>query len=357
MVARTREETKIDYRQEVAILRTSGQWFTLLISLAILLILPFILKWTGNLNWMTFTNITFTTIIAVMGLNIITGMAGQVSMGHAAFVVAGAYTSAVFIKVFSWPFWGAFPVAALITAVVGMIVGAPSLRLRGFYLAVATLAFFLIAQFIVLSLPITGGVNGVIGIPAPSIGSLKINDDTSWYYLILIFLLVAIFFSVNLARSRLGRAFFAIRDNESAAASMGIRAYGTKLRAFFIGSLFAGAAGSLLASYMTLIRPDQFTIWDSIWYLGMMVIGGAGNTAGAILGVIFLRLISQILHLVSMANLIPVIKGTTWVFITTGIYGLAIMLFVYFQPYGIIAFWKKIRIKLKGRLFGSNERI
>lgn len=347
MVARTGEETKINYRKEVAILRTSGQWIVLFIALAILLILPFFLKWTSNMSWLTFANVTFITIIAVLGLNIITGMAGQVSMGHAAFVLAGAYTSAVFIEVFGWPFWGALPVAALITAMVGTIVGAPSLRLRGFYLAVATLAFFLIAQFIVQNMPITGGINGILGIPAPTIGGFKIDNDTSWYYLILIFLLVSVFFSVNLTRSRLGRAFVAIRENEAAAASLGIHAYENKLRAFFIGSLFAGAAGGLLASYMTLIRPDQFSIWDSIWYLGMIFIGGAGSTAGAVLGVIFLKLISQLLQFVSMANLIPGIQSSTWVFITTAIYGLAILLFVYFQPYGIIALWRKIRIKLK----------
>jgi branched-chain amino acid transport system permease protein len=347
MVARSGEETKIDYRREVAVLRTSGQRFILLVSLAILIILPLILRWTGNLNWLTFTNLAFITIIGVLGLNIITGMAGQVSLGHAAFVMAGAYSSAVFVKVFGWPFWAAFPVAALITAIAGTIVGAPSLRLRGFYLAVATLAFFLIAQFIVQNLPITGGINGVIAIPPPTIGGIKISNDFNWYYLILAFLLVFVFFSVNLTRSRWGRAFFAIRDSEAAAASMGIHAYGTKLRAFFIGSLFAGVAGSLLASYMTLIRPDQFAIWDSIWYLGMIVIGGAGNTAGAIMGVISLKLISQILHLVSMADLIPAVKGTTWVFITSLIYGLVILLFVYFQPYGWVALWKKVRAKIK----------
>jgi branched-chain amino acid transport system permease protein len=347
MLSGTDEKVKIDYRKEVAVLRTARHWLAFLAVLIVLLVLPLVLRSTSNLSWLTFTNITFITIIAVLGLNIITGMAGQVSMGHAAFVMVGAYTSAVLIKALHWPFWGAFPVAALITAVVGMIVGAPSLRLKGFYLAVATLAFFLVAQFIVALVPVTGGALGILGLPAPAIGGLKFSNDVNWFYLILAFLLVFVFFSVNLTRSRLGRAFVAIRDNEAAAASMGIHSYATKLRAFFIGSFFAGIGGALLAGYMTSIRPDQYSMWDSIWYLGMIVIGGAGTTAGAIVGVVFLRLISQIRHLVGSAHLIPAVSGTTWVFITTGIYGLIILLFVYFQPYGFVALWQKFRTKYK----------
>ncbi len=341
-----------DYSRELAVLRNPGQWIVFLAGLAIFVILPFFLQWTGNINWLTFANMTFITIIAVLGLNIMTGMAGQTSMGHAAFVMVGAFTTGVFITQFNWPFWAALPVSALITAIVGMIVGAPSLRLKGFYLAVATLAFFLIAQYIIRNLDITGKASGLMGIASPSIGGLVFNNDTSWYFLILAFTLVFIFFSVNLTRSRLGRAFFAVRDNDTTAASLGIRAYSTKLRAFFIGSLFAGVAGGILASYMTVVRLDQFNMWDSIWYLGMMVIGGSGSTAGTIMGVIFLRLISQVLHMLSLADIAPGISGNTWVFITSAVYGLAIILFISFQPYGLIGIWRKFRMRYKGWPFG-----
>ena len=337
----------LDYGKEIAILRNPGQWGLLGLLLAFLVLLPSILSWTANVNWLTFINITLITVIAVVGLNIITGMAGQVSMGHVAFVMVGAYTTGVLVKGLGWPFWGALPVAAFITAVVGTIVGAPSLRLRGFYLAVATLAFFPIAEYIIRNLEITGKTAGLMGLTPPYIGALSINNDTAWYYLILVIALLFIFFSLNLTRSRLGRAFFAVRDNEATAASLGILAFSTKLRAFFIGSLFAGVAGGLLAGYMTVVRLDQFNMWDSIWYLGMIVIGGAGSTAGAVMGVIFLRVISQILHLFSMSNLVPSINNNTWVFITSGVYGLAIVLFVSFQPYGLLGLWKRLRLKIK----------
>jgi branched-chain amino acid transport system permease protein len=340
---------KIDYRKETALLRSSRQWVVLLVALVFLGILPCVLEWTGGVNWFTFINVTFITVIAVLGLNIITGMAGQVSLGHAAFIMVGAYTTGILMNVSNWPFWGALPVSALLTAVIGMIVGAPSLRLRGFYLAVATLAFFLIAQFIIRNLPMAGGVTGLIGIAPPAIGGFIISSETGWYYLILAFMLLFIFFSVNLTRSRLGRAFLAVRDNENTAASLGIKAYSTKLRAFFIGSLFAGVAGSLLSSYMTVTRLEMFNMWDSIWYLGMLVIGGIGSTAGTVMGVIFLRLISQILQLVSMSDLLPAVGGNLWVFITSGLYGLIIVLFVSFQPYGLIGLWRKIKVRFQTR--------
>jgi branched-chain amino acid transport system permease protein len=351
---RTRGKKNIDYRHEVAVVKTQGQWLILFIALAALVILPQFLGWTGNTSWLIFINITFITIIAVLGLNIITGMAGQVSLGHTAFVMVGAFTTGTLMKVLDWSFWVTIPVAALLAAVLGMIVGAPSLRLKGFYLAVATMAFLLVAQFIIRNLDVTGGIFGLSGIPSPMIGSLKINDDREWYYLILVFLLVFIFFSINLSRSRLGRAMFAVRDNDHAAASMGIQAYSTKLRAFFIGSLFAGVAGCLLAGYLTVVRTDQspFTFWDSIWYLGMIVIGGSGSTAGAIMGVVFLRLISQVLRLVSMADWASFINNNIWIYLTSLIYGLAIILFVSFQPNGLMAVWQKIRMNYKRWPFG-----
>jgi branched-chain amino acid transport system permease protein len=348
---RQRGKKRIDQTHEVAILKTSGQWIILGVTILLLVFLPFLLRWSGNVNQLMFINITMITIIAVLGLNIITGMAGQLSLGHAAFVMTGAFITGALTAKAGWPFWAALPAAALITAVIGVIVGAPSLRLKGFYLAVATLAFFLLAQFIIRNMDLFGGIFGLSGIPAPIIGGVRINDDTEWYYLILAFVLILTFFSVNLTRSRLGRAMFAVRDNDTAAASMGIQPYSTKLQAFFIGSLYAGAAGGLLSSYITVVRLDQFSMWDSIWYLGMMMIGGAGSTAGTIMGVIALSLIKQILHMMSMADWVPYFSNN-WTYITSGIYGLVIIIFVSFQPYGLIALWKKMRANYKRWPFG-----
>ncbi len=353
MTVRSRGKKNFNFAQEVAVIRNAGQWVVLLLALALMAVVPVLLGFTrGGGTWLVFLNVTFIVIIAVLGLNIITGMAGQISLGHAAFVMVGSFAQAILTTTLGWPFWAAIPISALITAVCGLIVGAPSLRLKGFYLAVATLAFFLIAQFVIKNLGIAGKAYGIINIPAPTLGGFAIDSDTRWYYVNLVFMIVFIFFSVNLTRSRLGRAFFAVRDNDLTAASLGIQAYSTKLRAFFIGSLFAGVAGSLLAGFHTIVKIDQFTMWDSIWYLGMIVIGGAGSTAGTIMGVVFLSLISQVMNVVSASNVISSLNNSTWVSITTAIYGLAIVLFVSLQPYGMIALWKKFRANYKRWPFG-----
>ena len=336
----------------MAIVRTKWQWSMLGIFLAFLALLPYLLSWTGNVSWLTFLNFTLITIVAVLGLNIITGMAGQISLGHSAFVMVGAYAVAILMMKGNLPFWLALPVSSLITAVAGILVGAPSLRLKGFYLAVATFAFFFIAQYIIRNLEIAGGSVGLIGMPPVKIGDLRIKTDTDWYYLILVVTIAAVILSANLTRSRLGRAFLALRDNDITAASMGINIYLTKLRAFFIGSLFAGIAGSLWACYITVVTPEQFNIWDSIWYLGMIVIGGGGSTAGAVLGVVFLRFISQGLHVISTASWAPPLSSSTWISTTFAIYGLIIVLFVSFQPYGLISVWRKIKIHYKRWPFG-----
>ncbi len=291
------------------------------------------------------------TIIAVLGLNIITGMAGQISLGHSAFIMVGGYVMAVLTVKSGWPFWAALPISAIITALVGLLVAIPAIRLRGFYLAVATLAFFYISQFAIRSLEVTGGINGLTGISYPSIGGLAIRTDVSWFYLLLLLAILCIIFSVNITRSRLGRAFLAVRDNDVAAAGLGINVPLTKWRAFFIGSLFAGLAGGLGASYISVIRVDQFTIWDSIWYLGMIIIGGVGSTAGAVMGVVFLRLIKQILDVIGTSGVIPLSSNLS-VYITYTIYGLAIILFVSFKPFGLISVWRKFQVSYKRWPFG-----
>jgi branched-chain amino acid transport system permease protein len=190
-----------------------------------------------------------------------------------------------------------------------------------------------------------------VGVPYPTIGGLKFNNDVRWYYLLFLFTVLCILTSANLVRSRFGRAFLAIRDNDITASSLGINVPLTKIRAFFIGSLFAGLAGGLWTSYVSVIRLDQFTIWDSIWYVGMIIIGGMGSTAGTVMGVIFLRLISQILHVIGTSGLIPLSSNLSAA-VTYAIYGVAIILFISFQPYGLIAVWRKAKANYKRWPFG-----
>ena len=348
---RKKGRAKTDYSRDIALIPTKQQWVAWAIFLCLLMILPVALNRTGNLNWLSFLNFTLITIIAVLGLNIITGMSGQISLGHSAFIMVGGYTVAVLTVQLGWSLWLALLVAVLISGAVGILVATPAMRLKGFYVAVVTLAFFFIAQYIIKILDITGSIHGLVGIPYPTIGGLKFNNDVNWYYLLFFFTALCILASANLVRSRLGRAFLAVRDNDITASSLGVNVAMTKIRAFFIGSLFAGLAGGLWTSYLSVIRMDQFTIWDSIWYVGMIMIGGSGSTAGTVMGVIFLRLISQILHLIGTSGLVPLSSNLS-VAVTYAIYGVAIILFVSFQPYGLIAVWRKAKANYKRWPFG-----
>jgi branched-chain amino acid transport system permease protein len=319
--------------------------------MSLLIILPILLSTTGNLNWVTFLNHTFIILIAVLGLNILTGMAGQISLGHSAFIMLGGYGVALLTLKAGWSIWLALPVSALVTALITSVVAVPAIRLKGFYVAVVTLAFFYIAQYVIRSLDITGGIHGLTGIPSPAIAGLTIKTDIQWYFFLLLITVICILASVNITRSRLGRAFLTVRDNEIAAAALGVNVPLIKLRAFFISSLFAGLAGGLLVSYIPVVRIDQFTFWDSIWYLGMIVIGGGGSTTGTVMGVVFLRLISQILHVIGASGWIPLSSNDS-VYITYTIYGLAIILFVSFKPLGLISMWQKFKVNYKRWPFG-----
>ncbi len=348
---RRKGRAKTDYRKDIALIGTGKQWLTWGIFVLLLLALPLILNITGSRTWLIFINFTFLTIIAVLGLNVITGMSGQISLGHSAFIMVGGYTVAILTVKAEWSFWLALVAGVLVCGAVGIVVATPAMRLKGFYVAVVTLAFFVIAQYVIKILDITGGIDGLIGIPYPTIGGLKFNNDVSWYYLLFFFTVLCILASANLMRSRFGRTFLAVRDNDITASSLGINVSVTKIRAFFIGALFAGLSGGLWTSYVSLIRLDQFTIWDSIWYVGMIIIGGAGSTAGTVMGVVFLLLIKQVLHVISFSGLVPLSSNLS-VAITYAVYGVAIILCISFQPYGLIAMWRKAKAKYKRWPFG-----
>lgn len=348
---RRKGRAKTDYRKDIALISTGKQWLIWGVFVLLLLALPLILNITGSRMWLTFINFTFLTIIAVLGLNVITGMSGQISLGHSGFIMVGGYTVAILTVRAEWSFWLALVAGVLVCGAMGIIVATPAMRLKGFYVAVVTLAFFVIAQYVIKILDITGGIDGLMGIPYPTIGGLKFNNDVSWYYLLFFFTVLCILASANLIRSRFGRAFLAVRDNDITASSLGINVSVTKIRAFFIGALFAGLAGGLWASYVSVVRLDQFTIWDSIWYVGMIIIGGAGSTAGTVMGVIFLLLIRQVLDVISFSGLVPLSSNLS-VAITYAVYGVAIILFISFQPYGLIAMWRKAKAKYKRWPFG-----
>jgi branched-chain amino acid transport system permease protein len=327
-----------NYGQDMAIFRTKTHWFFLIALIVILFTAP---VWFGN-YWLSVASLIGITIIAVTGLNILTGYCGQLSIGQVGFMAVGAYTSAILTGKFGQPFLVGLLGAGIISGLVGMIFGIPSLRVKGFYLAISTIA----AQFIIVWVishwtALTGGFSGM-EVEAASIGGFDFRSQTSEFYLVLVITIIVIFLAKNIARTKTGRAFVAIRDNDLAAEAMGINLFRYKLTAFFIGCFFAGIAGSLLAHTSRSISPDYFPFMDSVLFIGMIIIGGLGTTIGPIFGVVFLRLLDVLVTKLS-PNLQSAFPGLPPGF-TSGIapmlFGLAIILFLIFEPRGMAHRWQ-----------------
>lgn len=329
------------YAQDMAIFRTRTQWVLLIVFIALVFTFPLYL----DNYWLHIANLIGITIIAATGLNILVGCCGQLSIGHAGFIAVGAYTSAILTSRFGVPFPVALIASGVMAGLVGMVFGMPSLRVKGFYLAISTIA----AQFIIIWIiqnwtSMTGGFNGM-NVPAASVGGIVLKSESSKFYLIMIVTVIALFFAKNLARTRPGRAFVAIRDNDLAAQVMGINLFRYKLLAFFIGCFFAGIAGSLLAHFSRTITYEHFPFLDSVLYIGMIIIGGLGTTLGPILGVIFIRLLDVLITQLSPAlqSAFPWIPSNFTSGIAPMLFGLAIILFLIFEPRGMAHRWSKIK--------------
>jgi len=326
------------YAQDMAILRTKTHWVLLIGFLVLLFAAP---RYLGN-YWLGVANLIGITLIAATGLNILVGYCGQLSIGHAGFIAVGAYTAAVLTNRLELPFLVGLICAGFTAGLIGLIFGIPSVRVKGFYLAITTIA----AQFIIIWVinhwsAVTGGFIG-IKVPYAAIGGFVFRSEASQFYLIMTIAILATFFSKNLVRTRVGRAFIAIRDNDLAAQVMGINLFYYKLLAFFIGCFLAGIAGALLAHWIGFMNAEHFTLTESILYIGMIIIGGLGTTLGPILGVVFIRLLQQVLTV----QVVPLLETTFTALpagfatgVTPMLFGLAIVLFLILEPRGLAHRW------------------
>jgi branched-chain amino acid transport system permease protein len=293
--------------------------------------------------WMDVVNRILIAIIAAMGLNILTGFTGQISLGNAAFLSVGAYTTAYLAKL-GLPFPVVIPIAGIFTALVGMVFGVPSLRLKGLYLAVATLAAHFVIEFTISHWEgVTGGVNGT-SIPAAKLGGLELGGDRKLFWLALGLTVLLLWFAKNLFRTKVGKAFVAIRDQDISAEVMGVNVFKYKLLSFGVSSFYVGVAGSLLAYQARIISPENFPITVAIDQLGMIIIGGLGSVLGSIFGAVFVTLLPELLRLVtgSLSDTYPQLQGL-FAPLKMGLFGLAIVLFLVFEPDGMAARWHKVK--------------
>jgi len=263
-----------NYMQDIRLFKFKSTlaWYLLLI--AVLLLAPLVVD-TYSVSLMNLIGIY---VIVALGLNLLTGYTGQISLGHAAFFAIGAYTSAILTGKFGVPFWMALPAAGVLAALVGVFVGLPALRLKGLYLAIATMGFaFIVEEIIVQWEGLTNGVNG-INVVRPTLGPFNFTTDESYYYLVLFTVLLMIIILKNILRTSTGRAFIAIRDSEIAAESMGINLAIYKTAAFGISAFYAGIGGCLFAHFMLFIGPENFDFMVSISFLVMILLGGLGRS-------------------------------------------------------------------------------
>jgi branched-chain amino acid transport system permease protein len=273
-------------------------------------------------------------IIVVTGLSLLMGYAGQVSLGHAAFYGLGAYTSGILTTKYQMSVWPAMLVAALLTALVAYAIGVPTLRLKGHYLAVATLGFGEIMNILFGELKgLTGGMDGLRGIPSPSLGGLVLDTYRSYYYLVWIAVVVFLVFALNLAGSRVGRALRAVHGSQVAAEAMGVNTSRYKIQVFILSAVYASAAGSLYAHLNGFVSPENFSVTVSVLLMVMAVVGGMTRVWGAVVGAAGLTLFAEYTRgFEDYSSLV---------------YGLALVLIVIFMPQGIVPWVEETRKRIR----------
>jgi branched-chain amino acid transport system permease protein len=321
-----------------------ARWAVATVALLFAVVLPSLL----HEYYLSIINLVLIAVVGALGLNILVGYTGQISVGHAAFMSVGAYTAANLAVRLDLPFWITLPAGGLMAALIGAIVGIPSLRIKGLYLAIATLAGQLIIEWTINHVPaISGGAQASIEVPRPTLFGTELKTQGQLYFFLLFFAALAIVATLNLVRSRIGRAFVAIRDQDIAAEIIGINIYRYKLLSFAISSFYAGVCGVLYTYYLGIANYEQFQIVVSIDYLAMIIIGGLGSVLGSILGAAFVTMLPIVIRWI--------VEGFGSYFFTASelagvsssarliVFGSLIIFFLVVEPEGLNRLWRNIR--------------
>lgn len=329
-----------DYSQSLRLMPTNWARARMALTLALVLTFPFV----ASGSQLGLANLALIYIIGALGLNVTTGFTGQISMGHGAFIGVGAYASAYFFTISGLPFVASVLCAAALTAVVGCFFGVPSVRLKGLYLAIASLAAQFVLEFVFKSWDsVTGGSSGMAA-GTPSILGYEFEDDFSHYWLLLAVTALTLLFVRNLRRTATGRALMAVRDHDLAAEIMGINLFRTKVLAFGIGSFLAGLAGALWGHYVGYVTPEQFTLSLSISFLVMIIVGGLGSVLGSVLGAIFVVLLPEVLNMVAQLTVSdPAQLADLLAYLREGLFGVMIIVILITEPAGLAAWWERVK--------------
>lgn len=333
------------YARELSLFKTKKEWIAFLAFLFLLFYLP---RFCSD-RVLTILTMIGISVISAHGLNLLTGYCGQVSLGHVGFMAVGGYVCGILTAKVGLSFWISLPLGGIAAGLVGLIFGLPSLRIRGFYLIMSTIAaYFVIMWFIIQLHDITGGTDGM-AVPRPSLLGYELRGKLGYFYLVAALTVLSTLVAHNIARSRVGRAFVAIRDFDIAAEAMGISLWIYKLQAFFIGCVYAGIAGALLVHYYSFASVDQFPFMDSVWYLAMLIVGGMGNTWGAVIGAVVLKLLDELVTIIGpmLAGMFPAVAAQFAASLSLIMRGVIIVVFLIFEPKGLLHGWEKVTAYFK----------
>ncbi len=335
------------YADDLATIRRPGQWLLLLGLIALVYASPLFL----SQSTIALLNRILISIIAVQGLNLVTGYTGQVSLGQAAFMTVGGYCSTLLMIKSGWPFWLALPAAALGAGMIGLLFALPSLRIKGFYLTMATLsAQFIIPWFTRNAFPDTLNQTQGLIVPVPVLFGVTLNEPGKYLYLTLTCVIITTVVAYNITRSRSGRAFVAIRDNDLAAELLGVNLFHYKLQAFLLAAMYGGIAGVLSVHQLRHINYETFDLTNSILLLGMLVVGGLGTNLGPFFGATLVLLLTE-----AAITIGPQIQEYFPNASTTAarplLFGFALMLFLIYQPRGLAYRWQRLKTSWRIRPF------
>ncbi|MGE0036813.1 MAG: branched-chain amino acid ABC transporter permease [Xanthobacteraceae bacterium] len=327
------------YAQDFSLLGTRRERIYLAIFALLLLGFP----WIASPFQLDLACQVFLASIGALSLMLLTGFAGQISLGHAGLIAAGAFTVGILFRETNAPFWITLPAAAVVGALLGIIFGLPSLRLRGLYLAVSTLALHFIVIYLGGEYETRRGFSTGIMIDPPKLGEIEITDGRAWYFILLIGALATLLICANLVRARSGRAWRAIRTHETVAEALGISIASYKLLAFVLSSAITAVAGALFAYYRGFVSVEAFSLFLTIQYVAMIIVGGIGSLLGALLGAAFITLFPYGIELSLLA--LPGAQRYAGVLfaINYASFGLVMILFLLFEPMGLVGIWQRIQ--------------
>jgi branched-chain amino acid transport system permease protein len=330
---------RTDYAQDLALTGTRFERVALSLFVVALLAFPLV----ASPFQLDLACQVFLACVGSLSLMLLTGYAGLISLGHAGLMAAGAFTVGILFRETNAPFWITLPAAALVGGVLGIIFGLPSLRLRGLYLAVSTLALHFVVVYLGGEYETRRGFSTGIMIDPPQLAGISISDGRAWYYILLAAAVLTLLLCLNLLRARTGRAWRAIRAHETVAEALGIGIAGYKLLAFVISSAITAVAGALFAYYRGFVSVEAFSLFLTIQYVAMIIIGGMGSLVGALLGAAFVTVFPYVIETGLLA--LPGAQRYAGVLfaVNYAAFGLVMILFLMLEPLGLVGIWHRVQ--------------